>query len=83
MGWGLEGQTEAGRNGTPLTICENRGELKEAQPWTGLNGNSIGGQETSVESVATHRASQMPFPGWGTAGSGGLESHGKSTSLFL
>lgn len=83
MGRGLEGQTEAGRNGTPLTICENRGELKEAQPWTGLNGNSTGGQETSVESVATHRASQMPSPGWGTAGSGGLDSHGKSTSLFL
>ena len=27
MGWVLEGQIEAGRNGTPLTICENREEL--------------------------------------------------------
>ena len=27
IGWDLEGQAEAGRNGTPLTIFENEGEL--------------------------------------------------------
>lgn len=44
-------------------------------------GNSTGGQETSVESVATHRASQMPSPGWGTAGSGGLDSQAEHQPL--